>query len=247
MTKAKKTPEHSDSDQRVTSRVLSEIKEMIAQGKIAPGEKLPPERELAKQFHVNRTTLRQVVKLLELMGAITQRVGDGTYLSASSDSIMKEPLEMMVLIDDIPASELFETRMIVEPELAARAAERATSGDMALMRQAIVNLERSHNQQERVEADAAFHGVIYSAGGNRICHLLFKAIHKAVSAAMTKTIPRMDIERPLGAHKKIYAAIRDRKTGDARRLMSEHIADAASALADSKKLVESRKTPLRSE
>jgi GntR family transcriptional repressor for pyruvate dehydrogenase complex len=235
MPSAQKLVRPAEVDVRATSKVLSTIKEMIADGKIAPGGKFPPERELAKQLKVNRATLRQVMKLLELMGVITQRVGDGTYLSANSDSIMKVPLEMMVLIDDIPASDLFETRMIVEPELASRAATRATSEDMAALRQTIIKLERSRTQLERVEADAAFHGAIYIAGGNRICRLLFQSIHRLLLVGMTKTVPRVDIERPLGAHKKIYAAIRDRNADEAKRLMLDHIMDAAAGLQDSKK------------
>src|ERR1035438_8307839 len=235
MVKTKKTDVVAVTDDRVTARVLSAIKEMIADGTIIPGGRFPPERGLAKQLNVNRATLRQVMKLLEIMGALTQRVGDGTYLSASSESIMKEPLELMILIDDIPASELFETRMIIEPELAARAASRATSEDFAKLRQSIVDLERSRSRQERIEADSAFHDAIFVASGNRICSLLFKAIHREVLAGMAQTIPRIQTERPLGYHRKIYDAIRDRKPEDARRLMLEHIAEAAAALTDSKK------------
>lgn len=230
-----KSAEVEVSDQRVTARVLSVIKEKIACGEIKPGGRFPPEREFAKQLNINRTTLRQVIKLLEMIGALSQRVGDGTYLSASSDSIMKEPLELMVLIDDIPAIELFETRMIVEPELAARAATRATSEDFAKLRQSIVDLERSRTRKERIEADSAFHDAIFVASGNRICSLLFKAIHREVLEGMAQTVPRIQAEKPLNSHRKIYAAIRDRKPDDARRLMLEHIAEAAAALNDPKK------------
>jgi GntR family transcriptional repressor for pyruvate dehydrogenase complex len=235
MVKTSKGEPDSISDERVTARVLSAIKEMIAVGKITPGGKFPPERELAKQLNVNRATLRQVMKLLEIMGALTQRVGDGTYLSASSESIMKEPLELMVLIDDIPARELFETRMIIEPEIAARAAQRATSGDLASLRQTIIDLERSRTQQERINADAAFHDFIFNASGNRICQLLFKAINRTLLVSMAQTVPRVQVEMPLSFHRKIYTAIRDRNPDEARRLMLAHIADAAEALLDSGK------------
>lgn len=235
MVKTKKTDVVAVTDERVTARVLSAIKEMIADGTIIPGGRFPPERELAKQLNVNRATLRQVMKLLEIMGALTQRVGDGTYLSASSESIMKEPLELMILIDDIPASELFETRMIIEPEVAARAAQRATSEDLANLRQSIIDLERSHTQQERVNADAAFHDYIFSASGNRIAHLLFRAINRTLLMGMAQTMPRIQVERPLSHHRMIYTAIRDRNEGEARRLMHEHIAEAAEALREAAK------------
>ena len=118
-------------DARVTAKLIRNIKQMISKGTVAPGSKFPPERELAKEFGVNRASLRQALKVLEIMGVITQRVGDGTYLSATAESLLNEPMEFLILLDDLSHHELFETRMIVEPELAARAAERATVEDLA--------------------------------------------------------------------------------------------------------------------
>jgi len=161
----------SKPDTRSTAALIANIKQLISQGSIELGSKLPPERELAKQFGVNRQTLRQALKVLEIMGVLSQRVGDGTYLSASAESILKEPIDFLVLLDDLSHFELFETRLIVEPELAARAAERATAEDMAGLRQAIISMERSRNNEERLEADIAFHDCVFRASGNRICHL----------------------------------------------------------------------------
>lgn len=78
-------------DDRVTARLVSNIKQMILSGSLPPGSKLPPERELAKDFGVNRATLRQVLKVLEIMGVLSQRVGDGTYLNDSAELILDEP------------------------------------------------------------------------------------------------------------------------------------------------------------
>src|SRR5580704_1999223 len=138
-----KSPSREQPDARVTAKLISRIKSLIATGAIAPGSKFPPERELAKEFGVNRASLRQALKVLEIMGVLTQRVGDGTYLSASAETILKEPLDFLILLDDLSHHELFETRLIVEPELAARAAERATVEDLAGLRQAIMAMERS--------------------------------------------------------------------------------------------------------
>src|ERR1700730_13200027 len=88
-------------DDRVTAKLISQIKQMIANGTIEPGTKFPPERELAKDFGVNRASVRQVLKVLEMMGVLTQKVGDGTYLSNSAETILNEPLDFLVLIDDL--------------------------------------------------------------------------------------------------------------------------------------------------
>jgi GntR family transcriptional repressor for pyruvate dehydrogenase complex len=221
-------------DTRVTAKLVSNIKQMISKGTILPGSKFPPERELAKEFGVNRTSLRQALKVLEIMGVITQRVGDGTYLSASAESILQEPVEFLILLDDLSHHELFETRLIVEPELAARAAERATTEDLAALRHAIMAMERSSDNRARLDADMEFHACIFRASGNRICHLLFAVIHRTILTSMTQLSKRVSVERPLTFHKRIYAAIRDRNADEARRTMHEHISDAQALLTTHK-------------
>lgn len=219
------------ADTRITAKLIGNIKRLISTGAIVPGAKFPPERELAKEFGVNRASLRQALKVLEIMGVLTQRVGDGTYLSASAESILKEPLDFLILLDDLSHHELMETRMIVEPELAARAAERATTEDLVGLRRAIAAMENCRTNQERLEADLAFHQCIFRASGNRICHLLFNVIHRSVLTSMSKLSTRVPLDRPLTFHKRIYAAIQQRNAEDARRQMLEHIADTKALLA----------------
>ncbi|MGA8153611.1 MAG: FadR/GntR family transcriptional regulator [Terriglobales bacterium] len=219
------------ADTRVTAKLIKSIKQMISTGAIVPGAKFPPERELAKEFGVNRASLRQALKVLEIMGVLTQRVGDGTYLSASAESILKEPIDFLILLDDLSHHELFETRMIVEPELAARAAERATAEDLIGLRRAIVAMEKCRTNQERLEADLAFHECVFRASGNRICHLLFKVIHRSVLTSMAQLSSRVALDRPLTFHKRIYIAIQERNAEDARREMLAHIADTKALLA----------------
>ena len=229
---AKVTRAINDSrDDRVTAKLISQIKQMIASGTIAPGTRFPPERELAKDFGVNRASVRQVLKVLEMMGVLTQKVGDGTYLSNSAETILNEPLDFLVLLDDLSHHELFETRLIVEPELTARAAERATTEDLNALRNSISAMQNSKTTQDRLNADMAFHDAIFRASGNRICHLLFKQIHRTVLCSMSHLSNRVSLEQPLMYHRKIYAAIRARDSELARRTMREHILDARSLLS----------------
>jgi GntR family transcriptional regulator, transcriptional repressor for pyruvate dehydrogenase complex len=211
--------------------LISEIKGMIASGVLGPGSRLPAERDLAKQFHVNRASVRQVLKVLETMGVLTQRVGDGTYLSTSAEAILNEPLDFLVLLDDLSHHELFETRLIVEPELAARAAERSTAEDLLALRAAVTEMQNSSNTEERLAADMAFHDAIFRASGNRICQLLFKRIHRTVLSSMSHLSNRVSLDQPLSFHKRIYTAIRARDAEAARKAMREHILDARSLLS----------------
>jgi GntR family transcriptional regulator, transcriptional repressor for pyruvate dehydrogenase complex len=217
-------------DGRVTARLIARIKGLIADGSISPGSKFPPEREMAKEFGVNRASVRQALKVLEIMGVLTQRVGDGTYLSETAEHLLNEPLDFLVLLDDLSHHELFETRLIVEPELTARAAERATAEDLATLRNAILAMERSRTTRERLDADMAFHDAICRASGNRICQLLFRGIHRSLFASMKQLSDRVALDQPLMFHRRIYAAIRDRNGEVARREMRDHILDARSLL-----------------
>lgn len=228
---AVRTVSKRPSNNRVTATLIGAIKNMIAKGELVPGSRLPAERDLARQFGVNRATVRQVLKVLEMMGVLVQRVGDGTYLSNSAEAILNEPLDFLVLLDDLSHHELFETRLIVEPELAARAAERATAEDLLDMRSAVTAMQNSSNIPDRLAADMAFHDVVFRASGNRICQLLFKRIHRTLLHSMAKLSDRVSIDKPLGYHKRIYAAIRAHDVQGAREAMREHILDASSLLS----------------
>ena len=109
----------------VTVRVLSTFKRLISEGALVGGSRLPSERELAENFQVSRSSLRQALKVLEIMGVISQRVGDGTYLNSAAPTVLGEPMEFLILLNGLSSYELMEARIIVEPELAARAWELA--------------------------------------------------------------------------------------------------------------------------
>jgi GntR family transcriptional repressor for pyruvate dehydrogenase complex len=220
-------PLGTHQDARITATLISELKKQIVSGAIAPGQKFPPERELAKTFRVNRASMRQALKVLESMGVLSQRVGDGTYLSNSAETLLREPLEFLVLLDDISEKDLTDTRLIVEPELTARASEHATGEDLAAMRIAIASMEKSRNARERIAADLDFHDAILRASGNRICHLLFGSVHRLLFHGPGQPAKPPVVERALLFHRRIYAAIKARDSSAAREAMRDHILDVA--------------------
>jgi GntR family transcriptional repressor for pyruvate dehydrogenase complex len=213
-------------DARITATLISELKKRIASGAIAPGDKFPPERELAKTFKVNRASMRQALKVLESMGVLNQKVGDGTYLSNSAESLLREPLEFLMILDDLSQQDLADTRLIVEPELAAKACERAVSEDLAAMRTAIVAMEKSKTARERVAADLEFHDAVFRASGNRICSLLFRNIRRLLFQGPRQSAKPPVVERSLIFHRRIYAAIKARDSQEAREAMRQCILDS---------------------
>jgi GntR family transcriptional regulator, transcriptional repressor for pyruvate dehydrogenase complex len=237
----KRTARKPASETSVTASLIAQIKTKIASGELTPGSRLPSERDLAKQFKVNRASVRQVLKVLEMMGVLTQRVGDGTYLGTSADAILNEPLDFLVLLDDLSHHELFETRLIVEPELAARAADRATTEDLHALKAAVQDMQASEDTKGRLAADMAFHDAIFRASGNRICQLLFKRVHRTLLSSMEQLSNRVSLEQPLNFHKRIYAAVRAHDADAARLAMREHILDARALLSQAKPLKHAEK------
>lgn len=220
-------------NQDLTVKLIARIKNLISSAVLMPGSKLPPERELAAHFCVSRPSLRQALKVLEIIGVISQRVGDGTYLNANVAEILNEPMEFLILMDGISIHELVELRSIMEPELAALAAERATVEDLQVLEQAINQHEKSgRNLEKSIDADLNFHKGIFQAAGNRACSRLLAFINRSVWQSLSITSQLVEAHRPLAGHKAIYSAIYKRNPEEARKQMTEHMRRAKLLLVE---------------
>jgi GntR family transcriptional repressor for pyruvate dehydrogenase complex len=180
---------------------------------------------MARQFGVNRASIRQALKALDVMGLVHQRVGDGTYLTTDASRTLRAPLDFLILVDGISFQELFEARRIVEPELAARAAQRRTEDDIAALEKAVTFLEAHPEMSARqlAEHDLRFHQIIWRASGNRVCERMFSSLHQALTRSLNVTSSLRDEGTPFSAHSKICLAIKKANAEEARRLMIEHL------------------------
>jgi GntR family transcriptional repressor for pyruvate dehydrogenase complex len=215
----------------LTTKLIGAFKQLISEGILAPGARLPAERDMATNFKVSRGSLRQALKLLEVMGVVSQRVGDGTYLNSAAPSILAEPMEFLILLDGISLDELMDARLIVEPELAARAAERATSETIADLRESLARMRNSGGKHtDLVEEDLRFHRLIFELADNRVCSLMFSIVHELLHNLMEITSRMVDLEHTVKLHNRIYTAIRRRDAEEARARMFAHLVDAKGLL-----------------
>ena len=225
----------------VTHLLILRFQQLLSDGVLSPGAKLPPERELAAAFGVARSSLRPALKVLEIMGVITQKVGDGSYLNKDASSVLSVPMEFLFLLDDTTLQELSEMRLMMEPGLAAKAAERANAQHIALLRQSIVDLEHSKDDRVRlVASDLLFHRAIFQASGNRLAGRLFHTIHRAMLNMIMVTSQLVDLEHTLHFHRPILVAIERRDPELASRLMADHLTDARDLLLHSREQENSR-------
>ena len=228
-------PPQAADKENLTPLLVLRFQQMLIDGLLTPGAKLPSERELAVHFGVARSSLRQALKVLEIMGVITQKIGNGSYLNRDASAVLAVPMEFLFLLDGTSAQELTEIRLIMEPALAAKAAAHANSEDIALLRESIAELENSKGDRIRlVAADLLFHHAIFQASGNRLASRLFQTIHRAMLNLMMLTSRLVELEHTLAFHKPIFAAIEKRDADLARRLMTVHLIDANDLLQRSR-------------
>ena len=215
----------------LTAKLLATFKQLISEGSLAPGARLPAERELASSLKVSRGSLRQVLKMLEVMGVVSQRVGDGTYLNAPAPSILAEPLEFLILLVGIGFEELMDARLIVEPELAARAAARATPEKLAALREPLERMKESRDDHAQlIEEDLRFHRTIFQMADNRVCSIMFSMVHQSLHKLIDITSQMVELDHTLKLHNRIYAAIRKGDAEEARARMFAHLTDAKGLL-----------------
>jgi GntR family transcriptional regulator, transcriptional repressor for pyruvate dehydrogenase complex len=219
----------------LTHTLVAGLKDMISGGELHPGSKLPPERELARQFGVNRGSIRQALKALDVMGVVHQRVGDGTYLTNDASTTLGAPLDFLILVDGITFQELFEARRIVEPELAARAARRRSEDDLIELSKAVEAMKANPamDAEELAEQDLRFHEAIWRASGNRVCQRMFSSLHRAMSRSLTVTSSLREDGTPLRAHEQMYLAIKAGEAEEARGMMFEHLLQGEGTLKTS--------------
>jgi GntR family transcriptional repressor for pyruvate dehydrogenase complex len=225
----------------VTHLLILRFQQLLSDGLLSPGTKLPPERELAASFGVARSSLRPALKVLEIMGVITQKVGDGSYLNKDASSVLAVPMEFLFLLDDTSFQELTEMRLMIEPALAAKAAERANAQDISLLKQSISDFEGStHDRVRLVASDLLFHRAIFEASRNRLAGRLFHTIHRAMLNMIIVTSQLVDLEHTLQFHRPIMLAIEQRNPELAARLMTDHLTDARDLLLHNRQEAKSR-------
>ncbi|MEO8591841.1 MAG: FadR/GntR family transcriptional regulator [Candidatus Solibacter sp.] len=225
----------------VTARLLAIFKQLISEGTLVQGARLPAERDLATNLKVSRGSLRQALKMLEVMGVVSQRVGDGTYLNGAAPSILAEPMEFLILMDGISMAELMDARLIVEPELAARAAQRWTPPDLAALHDSISRMmECGDRPGELIAEDLRFHRTIFRMAENRVCSVMFTIVHQSMHKLVEITSQMVHLDHTVRLHTRIYNAIRKRDPVEAKARMFAHLTDARKLLLQSQKAARRR-------
>jgi len=213
--------------------VIGKLRDLIHRGELRPGDRLPPERDLAKLFGVSRPTLRAGIRSLAAVGVLQSRQGAGTFVvqADESPSLDSSPLRLMAALHGFTSAEMFEARQSLEMAIAGLAAERATSEQMALMSEEIAGMYAALDEPEQfLIHDMGFHQTVAAASGNRILTALMNMVATILLDVRRKTVRNAtDLKESAAMHRKIYRAIRDRSPEAARATMYDHLVLAQKA------------------
>jgi GntR family transcriptional repressor for pyruvate dehydrogenase complex len=152
----------------VTDEAIDKIKAMILTGELAPGDRLPPEKELAERLGLSRSSMREAVKALEVIRVLDVRRGDGTYVTSLEPALLLDAISFVVdLHDDASLLEIFAVRRILESDAAGIAAQRATPEDIRALHEEAEGTGNGADVEDLVAHDLRFHRAIVSITGNR--------------------------------------------------------------------------------
>lgn len=204
-------------------RVSKQIADLIAERKIKAGEKLPNEFDMAQQLNVGRGTIREAVKILVSRNVVEIRRGCGTFV-CENPGIIEDPLGFAFADNKAKLPiDLVEFRSIIEPEMAALAAIRATDKDIREIELAADNVERLCLMGENhKEQDILFHELIAKSTKNQVMLNIIPAIQSGIGHFIDATASSL-IEETIRTHRKIVEGIKEHNPDKARKAMREHL------------------------
>lgn len=209
--------------------VFDTIEKLIMSGKLRPGDTLPTETELAEQFNINRSTLREGIRLLEQNGLVVRGAAKRLTISAPKIVDIASRTSRALILHDVTFRELLETYMILEPALAKLAAANANANAKAIaaLESNLDQMIKSSDDPDRFfELDNQFHGLIAEAANNRPLLLAREPISILMMPAAHAILPRLNTyDRVIQAHTHILDAIRTHDEKKAQEWMRKHTAD----------------------
>ena len=222
---------------RVYEDIVQQIRNLIQKGKLKQGDQLPTERELVDTFKVSRASVREAIRYLESMKFVKSRQGDGTYVIASSEETLIQPLAAALFLEKDSLMDIFTIRKFIEPQVAQLAAEKATPSE-------IKELEEILEEQAKdvgdglnfTKTDSEFHNLLTQIAKNRVLERLLFAILDLLAQTREKYLQvEGRAQKSLKGHREVLSAIKARNPVAARQAMRRHLEEIERILFNKKK------------
>lgn len=211
--------------QRRYEEIAARLHELVRTQNLQPGDRLPPERQLAELFGVSRTSVREALKSLEQHGVLVCRPGAGTFIAEHSPMAIAHAFEQVFTTARSHLADIFELRLVLEPQVAYLAAQRITDEDCRALQRHLRDHEQAISRNEpTVPHDLAFHQRIALATGNQAIVQLIEQLQDMLLESRDEALQsarRMHCS--LAAHQLIRDALCRREPNAAKAAMAMHL------------------------
>jgi len=207
------------------AEITRKLLDFLLSGEVEPGSRIPSERQLAEALGVGRSSVREAVKSLSLLGLLDVRQGDGTYLSRSSSDLLPRVIEWGLLLEEPRIMDLLEARAEIEIVAAGLAAARASSEQVVGLRERLDAMRAAGNDVDAyVDADIAFHLEVANASGNAVLGNLITSLRALLRVWADKVLHFAgETHTSLAMHEPIVSAIEAQDPAAARDAMRAHM------------------------
>jgi GntR family transcriptional regulator, transcriptional repressor for pyruvate dehydrogenase complex len=213
---------------KVYEQVIDQIKNMIADGTLKRGDKLPSERDLVAQLQVSRTSIREALRSLEIIGLVECKQGEGNFIKESFTEGLFEPLSVMFMLQESRMEEVLGLRRIIEVETAVLAAKRINAEELNYLNNLISKLRETEDEKVAAQIDKQFHYEIAKASGNflilNILNTVSYLIDSFIKDARSKILAEEKNKNILiNQHEYIYKGLLNHSAEEASNAMREHL------------------------
>lgn len=211
----------------VYQKVAMQIAELIDSGELNPGDRLPAERTLAEKFKVSRSSVREAIKSLAEKNLLESRRGDGTYIKTEKASDIAEAFTCVFAAQKKRINDIFQFRRVIEPEMAALAAEYIDDETLNRMKVIVCNQQIEDRKGNNArDLDSLFHLEIARATGNSIFPEMMEALNQIMMESRSEILQTPDRqEKSISMHFKLLEAFENRDPDAARKVMRQHISE----------------------
>lgn len=209
----------------LTTAAFEQLISNVVNGTWKTGERLPPERDLCQQLGIARTSLREALKAMELIGMLNSKVGDGTFVCPRSEFLSRPMIWALMGIEKAELHDVMEARIIMEESSAGLAAERATNAQLEDINGAIQSMRDAIARDEPVlDADMQFHLAISNAAANPLLTNSLMMLRNSIRQGMLykHLLPGIS-PKIVKAHAAVFNAIKRRDVEGAKKAMKDHL------------------------
>lgn len=225
---------------RLYEAIVKQVQGLIASNQLKPGEKLPPERQLAEELNVSRTSIREALRTLEMMGYLESKVGisGGTFVKDVTMETVVSPFSQMLVRNGNFIADLLETRLVLEIEVARLAALRRNDQDLEKIGKAIESMEEEIKKGGTgINGDNEYHRALGAAAHNDVLLNMVRMCGDLMEMQREEHLSNLNGEsaRALKSHKAILKAVKEQDEEKAQSLMRKHITNLQSIIKSDKK------------